>query len=194
MFLEENAKSHFTIIIMCRKKESKDLDRIAEIWHDNTIEVHPFVDKDPKRFWYGRIKDFKEEARTYEGYVYPKNGEVQGFIIYSFCNGHVYIYDLYVHKKYRSNGIGTKLLNQVKKIAKPNPITLHVYALNLSAIQWYYSKGFIIIQPYLSNTLRREISDLQKCQQKNKEVSETLKYKQQQLKYLLTCSNYCGTT
>jgi len=185
---------------MCRKINKDDEEerkQIEEIWHDRSIEVHHFVDPDPKNFWNKQISDFRKVTFGSEavGYVYEKDCKVRGFITWEKRNDHIYIFELFAYKS--GEGIGPELLNKVKKLTKPFPLMLHVYAHNVLTVKWYLGQGFVVIQPHESKTLKQEIDMLKKEIKRHQELGqddtvkkEELKCKRQQLKYLMICPNY----
>ncbi len=189
---------------MCRKinkDDKKEMELITKIWCDRSIEVHHFVDLDPDQFWRDkhRVKKFQEDTKNVEGYVYEADGEVKGFITWENRSDHIYIFELFAYKS--GEGIGPKLLNKVKELGRPNPLTLHVYAYNVSTVKWYLGQGFVIIQPHESNAikqktdmLKKAIKELQERGEDDTEKKKELKYKRQQLKYLMICPNYCEQT
>ena len=92
--------------------------------------------------------------------------------------------------KYEEDIRFNKLLNKVKELGKPNPLTVHVYAHNVLAVKWYLGQGFVVIQSHESNTLKKEIEGLQELGQHDTVKEKELKYKRQQLKYLMIYPNY----
>ena len=88
------------------------------IWLDANLDAHPFVSA---AFWHENFEYAKAQIPKAETYVYEKNGIVAGFI---GLNGN-YIEGLFVKKEFRSSGIGTALLDHVKK--QKSSLKLHVY-------------------------------------------------------------------
>lgn len=94
---------------MIRKFESKDVDLIMEIWLNENIRVHEFISKDYWLFNYKFVRDNLNNAKVY---VYESSNKILGFI------GHRdnYIEGIFVDVSVQSMGIGSKLLNNAKKL------------------------------------------------------------------------------
>lgn len=79
--------------------------------------------------------------------IYKQNEEVIGYV----C-AHKYMYTkeydisgIYVKKDYRRKGIGSKLINEILKIAKEDAIVkinLHAYSENIVSVKFYENFGF----------------------------------------------------
>lgn len=80
----------------------------------------------------------QEQLAQAEVYVYESEKSIQGFI------GVVdsYIAGIFVNKKYRSLGVGKKLLNHVKQVYPA--LSLGVYQKNSRAIGFYLREGFFV--------------------------------------------------
>ena len=174
------------------KDDKKEKEQIEKIWLKRSIEVHRFVAPDPAQFWRDRLTQFQKDTNSekVKGYVYETDGLVKGFITFSYCKGHIYIYEVFAYES--GKGYGNKLLNKVKDLGKPDPLTVHVLA-----VKWYLGQGFVIIQPHESNLLKQEIDVLKKEIEGIQELGKhdtvkekELKYKRQQLKYLMIYPNY----
>ena len=78
----------------------------------------------------------------------------------SIINGFIgltdnYIAGIFVSKPYRSKGIGTSLLNFIKK--HRNTLILSVYEKNQKAVKFYKKSGFIIESKQIdSDTMQTE--------------------------------------
>lgn len=105
------------------------------IWLDANLDAHPFVSA---AFWHENFEYAKAQIPKAETYVDEKNGIVAGFI---GLNGN-YIEGLFVKKEFRSSGIGTALLDHVKK--QKSSLKLHVYCENQNAVAFYIKNGFSV--------------------------------------------------
>lgn len=107
---------------MIREASEKDLNGILEIYNDailstTAIYAYKIQTLEEKKQWY------KEKKR--DGYpllVFEKNNTVVGFATFGpFRNWPAYKYtiehSIYVHKDYRNQGIATKLMKEIIKIA-----------------------------------------------------------------------------
>ncbi|MBQ8142119.1 MAG: GNAT family N-acetyltransferase [Bacilli bacterium] len=147
-----------TIIMKIRKAERKDIPTIEKLLY----EVHALHAK-------GRSDIFKEGKKKYEReelfslledeknpiYVaVDEKEEVKGYLFLQFqiqeesnnTNRRkiLYIDDLCVEEKERGKGVGTLLYTKAQEIAKKegfDALTLHVYALNESALAFYQKIG-----------------------------------------------------
>ena len=72
------------------------------------------------------------------------DGNIVGCILVENKDNGVIIDELYIEEKYRNNGIGTDLINNV--ISNNNTVYLWVYKLNVNAIRLYKRLGFKIIK------------------------------------------------
>ena len=72
------------------------------------------------------------------------DGKIVGCILIEDKYDGVIIDELYIEEKYRNNGIGTELINNV--ISNNNIVYLWVYKLNVKAIRLYKRLGFKIIK------------------------------------------------
>lgn len=75
--------------------------------------------------------------------VYVENGQFIGYLSYSIIYEKAEINNIYVLKSFRSQGVGTKLLEYlVEKCKICENITLEVRKNNISALQLYKKFGF----------------------------------------------------
>lgn len=116
---------------------SKDIERVAEIWLNESVRVHNFV-PEPEKFWCARLPNFRKETMKTEGYVWEEDGLIKGFMTIEVD----YIRELFVDFQCQCKGIGTALLDLVKSHRRL--LYLHVYVRNLEAINWYIGRGFIL--------------------------------------------------
>lgn len=120
---------------MIRKFNKNDINRVMTIWLESNIDSHDFVNPDYWKDNYNNVMDMIQQA---EVYVYESDDIIKGFI---GLDGD-YIAGIFVDKLYRSNGIGTALLDFVKK--SHNRLILSVYEKNKSAVRFYRKSGFVI--------------------------------------------------
>lgn len=122
-------------LIVIRKFQEKDIDRIAEIWLDTNVKAHDFI---PKKYWVDNFDMVKELFKKAEIYVYEdeNKSEIQGFV---GMNDN-YIAGIFVKSDAQSGGIGRQLLDFVKNIKKQ--LTLSVYQKNIRALKFYQSGDF----------------------------------------------------
>ena len=113
-----------------------DTDQVMQIWLNGNKDAHPFV---PQAYWESNFETVQDQLLDAEVFVYKMYGEIQGFI------GIVddYIAGIFVDKKYRSLGVGKKLLDHVK--SKYHSLSLSVYRKNNRAIAFYLREGFSVL-------------------------------------------------
>lgn len=120
---------------MIRKFETKDMERVLQIWLEANIETHDFV---PGNYWLSQYPLVREQLLQADIYVYEQDGEIQGFV------GMMgdYLAGIFVDKKFRSMGIGKGLLECVKK---NYPVfSLNVYQKNRRAVDFYLREGLSV--------------------------------------------------
>lgn len=113
----------------------EDLDRVMDIWLNSNIEAHAFIDEN---YWKGNFQFVKDAMLDADILVYEDSNEIIGFI--GLTDG--YIAGIFVDKKYRSLGIGKKLLDLAKE--NHEKLTLGVYKNNDPAYKFYIREGFFI--------------------------------------------------
>ncbi len=127
---------------MIREMQNEDMERVAEIWLEDSIRLHDFF-PDAERYWRERLPHFLMETRGAIGYVCEAAGAVNGLITMRAADH--YIYSLYVDFHLRGQGIGRDLLDKAKSLS--NRLHLHVYRKDVDAICFYLKQGFIISEP-----------------------------------------------
>ena len=124
---------------MIRKIESKDIDKIMNIWLKSTINAHDFISK---VYWennYNTVKDvYIPMAETF---VYEEEECIKGFI--SIVNDE-FIGALFVDMDFQNRGIGKKLINFAYE--KYKNLNLAVYKENKKSVNFYINRGFKIIK------------------------------------------------
>jgi len=136
---------------MIREANEKDLTDILEIYNEailNTTSVYDYkvhTLKDREQ-WY--------EKKKQDGYpllVFEENGRVVAFATFGpFREWPAYKYtiehSLYVHKDYRNKGIGTKLMEEIIKIANEREyatLVAGIDAANENSIKMHEKIGFV---------------------------------------------------
>jgi ribosomal protein S18 acetylase RimI-like enzyme len=122
--------------------EEKDFKRVCEIWLKGIKETAPPLTSGES--WDSKLPNFKKDMQNDENekYVYDEDGIIKGFIIAGILNGSPYMYDLYVDSDFRGKGIGTKLLDKLRKTYRY--LTGHVYEYN-HYLKFYMEYGFEVI-------------------------------------------------
>ncbi|MFC2662998.1 MAG: N-acetyltransferase, partial [Eubacterium sp.] len=120
---------------MIRRMEKQDLDEVSAIWLSSNTSAHSFI---PADYWEKNLPLVKELLPQAEVYVYEKNHRIMGFIGLN----ENYIEGLFVSEELRSEGIGRRLLDYVKK--NKAELSLDVYQKNEGAVRFYKREGFSI--------------------------------------------------
>lgn len=114
-----------------------DLDNLMDIWLNNNIKTHNFIDKN---YWINNFDYVKTLLPTSDIYVYEINNSIIGFI---GINKN-YIEGIFIKEEYQNKGVGSKLLNYIKNLY--NELYLNVYKNNDNAIKFYKKHNFNIIK------------------------------------------------
>lgn len=120
---------------MIRKLKTADLDKIMFIWLNANIEAHSFI---AAEYWKDHFEAVKKMIPQAEVFVSERDDGIKGFIGLS----RTYVEGIFVDKAARSKGIGSELLDFVKKDRAR--LSLKVYKKNESAVQFYKKRGFRI--------------------------------------------------
>lgn len=139
---------------MIRKKDSKDIKKIMDIWIASNLDAHNFISKD---YFYNNFDIVKDAIENATVYVYEQESKVIGFVGIN----QEFIEGIFVDRNYRSKGIGKKLINYCKK--NYNTLSLNVYCKNKKAIEFYKREGFEICE--------------KKLEKDNKEFEYVMKWK-----------------
>lgn len=139
---------------MIRKKDSKDIKKIMDIWIASNLDAHNFISKD---YFYNNFDFVKDAIENATVYVYEQESKVIGFVGIN----QEFIEGIFVDRNYRSKGIGKKLIDYCKK--NYNTLSLNVYCKNKKAIEFYKREGFEICE--------------KKLEKENKEFEYVMKWK-----------------
>jgi putative acetyltransferase len=138
---------------MIRQMKKQDIGRLEEIWYQESVRVHNWMD-DPNNFWDKRRPDFRDTIKKSDlTLVYVEDYIIKGFIIKWQNN---YIPELFVDNQYRAypNGeskkIGRALVDYLKD--SESVLTASVYMLNHNAIKFYIKNDFVITKLYTEDT------------------------------------------
>lgn len=121
---------------MIRKFETQDTERVMQIWLKVNTEAHCFV---PSNYWLSQYQSVQKQLLQADIYVYERDNEIQGFAGMTAD----YLAGIFVDKKYRSMGIGKRLLECIKK--NYPAFSLNVYQKNRRAVNFYLREGLSIV-------------------------------------------------
>lgn len=125
---------------MIRKLEEDDISEVLKIWLDSNVEVHNFISRD---FWFDNLHFVESALSQSEVYISLYNNSISGFI---GLNNDL-IEGLFVDSKYRSKGVGKRLLDYIK--LNHHLLKLNVYVKNIRAIDFYKRNAFIISRKFI---------------------------------------------
>ncbi len=120
---------------MIRAFQDSDLDVVMSIWLSANIGAHNFIDAE---YWKRNFDTVKTMIPQAEVYVLENDYRIDGFI------GAIgdYIAGIFVDSAARACGIGSQLLDSVRK--NREKLTLSVYQKNTAAVSFYLRRGFRI--------------------------------------------------
>jgi len=117
-----------------------DFDQVKEIWLKWVEKSAPPLKSG--KTWETKLPNFEKEVKNNanQKYVYEEDGTIKGFIIAGVLKGTPYLYELYVDTQ--GKGIGTKLLDKIRKIYRY--LNSSVYENN-PYLKFYLKHGFEVI-------------------------------------------------
>lgn len=122
---------------MIRLKNDEDINKIMEIWLNNNIKAHNFINEN---YWRDNFSIVKNMISESEVYVYEINGTSVGFV--GLMDN--YLAGIFVDYEYQSKGIGKEIIDYIKTIKEH--INLNVYVKNKRAVEFYLREGFTVVE------------------------------------------------
>ena len=122
---------------MIKEFKIENLEEVMEIWLQNNINAHNFIERD---YWINNFDLVKKLLPDAKVYIFQEDNIIKGFI------GVIedgYIAGLFVKEKYQREGRGEKLIKYIKP--KYNQLKLDVYSKNKNAIKFYLKNNFKIV-------------------------------------------------
>lgn len=122
---------------MIKEFKIENLEEVMEIWLQNNINAHDFIEKE---YWINNFDLVKKLLPDTKVYIFQEDNIIKGFI------GVIedgYIAGLFVKEEYQREGIGEKLIKYIKP--KYNQLKLDVYSKNKNAIKFYLKNNFKIV-------------------------------------------------
>ncbi|CAI3942555.1 Ribosomal protein S18 acetylase RimI and related acetyltransferases (RimI) (PDB:1GHE) [Commensalibacter communis] len=121
---------------MIREFQAADLDQVMNIWLEQNLLVHPFIDPS---FFQNNADLVRTILPSSEIYVQDIHG-VKGFIGLT----DLYISGLFIDSEYQRQGLGSSLIEKAKQVR--SVLFLNVYTENEAAVQFYEKHGFVRLE------------------------------------------------
>jgi GNAT superfamily N-acetyltransferase len=127
-----------------KKGKEKDFSALLKLFHEEAI-----YDGSNVSVVKNSVKQMKKEKKHIHFFVAERNNKVIGAAVYSiiyytWAGKSIFLDDLYVKSEFRSNGIGSELLNKVFEVAekeKCNRLSWQVEEKNIGAQKFYKKIG-----------------------------------------------------
>lgn len=150
---------------MVRKADLRDIEKIKELYIEG-FKLHQgnrpdiFEDKSNDEL----IQCLKEDINKKSiFYVYEYESKLIGYISFHYnekASKSLWIDELVVDSKYRNKGVGTNLMNEIRKIARENDcdrIEFCCWSFNENAMKLYEKLGYkrqgVIFEEILENNI-----------------------------------------
>lgn len=134
---------------MLRKYKSEDAEALTKLWLRCSVDSHNFVNDN---HWKNLAEDIRNVyLPSSKTYVWDNNGKQLGFVSLQ-KGGHIGA--LFVDKKHQGQGIGSMLLNSLRR--KHKTLDLKVYRKNTEAMRFYMQHGFKVCGTQTDETTGEE--------------------------------------
>ncbi|MDC8004009.1 GNAT family N-acetyltransferase [Aureisphaera galaxeae] len=126
---------------MIRKHRDQDLDQIIKVWLESSRLAHPFLNS-----------DFVEKVKSDMVHIYIPNSETWVYEVDNLILGFISMQDneiggLFVQPSHLSKGIGTKLVNFIRK--EHSILEVEVFEKNIIGRTFYRKYGFERVKKYI---------------------------------------------
>ena len=128
---------------MIREFQKADTGQVMKIWLNSNEDAHFFI---PKSYWESNFNMVQEQLLQARIFIYEEDGIIQGFA--GLMDD--YIAGIFVDKKYRSQGVGRQILDEIKKESRS--LLLEVYKKNKRAVEFYFRQDFTVLSEGLEET------------------------------------------
>ncbi|SCW78612.1 putative acetyltransferase [Paenibacillus tianmuensis] len=119
-----------------RPSVPQDIDGLVELWLQESLTAHPFIDAE---YWRTNAEEMKTKyLPKADTVVIEEDGRVAGFV--SMVDD--YMAALFIDSRHQKKGLGKQLLAHVKQ--DRTAIRLQVYRQNEQAVRFYEKQGFRI--------------------------------------------------
>ena len=140
-------------MICLRIADEKDLNTIAQlaeaIWNAHYIEI---IGKQQVEYMLNKMysheslfEQWSDKKQVF--YLIEDEAKNIGFIAFSLTKENSYfIHKFYILPQKSNNGIGSKVLDKLIEIIRPNELMLNVNRENFKSINFYFKNGFKILK------------------------------------------------
>lgn len=135
-------------LLKATKNEIELISKLAQtIWNQHYI---PIIGEEQVNYMLDKMYNYDSlieqlEVKKHTFYIIIKNDVNLGFLsISSENNIDFFLNKFYINQQFASNGIGTKVLQEIEKIISPKTISLTVNRQNFKSINFYFKNGFKI--------------------------------------------------
>lgn len=118
---------------MLKQFDKKDIDIIMKIWKDNNQKFQSFINS---KYWIENYVRTRNEFLENKIYVYTESDKILAYIV---INNNCEIIDIQVTPEIQREGIGTLLLEKVKK--ENDKLFVNVYEKNINGVLFFKSMG-----------------------------------------------------
>lgn len=119
---------------LLKQFDKKDIDIIMKIWKDNNQKFQSFINS---KYWIENYVKTRNEFLENKIYVYTESDKILAYIV---INNNCEIIDIQVTPEIQREGIGTLLLEKVKK--ENDKLLVNVYEKNINGVLFFKSMGF----------------------------------------------------
>lgn len=119
---------------MLKQFDKKDIDIIMKIWKDNNQKFQSFINS---KYWIENYVKTRNEFLENKIYIYTESDKILAYIV---INNNCEIIDIQVTPEIQREGIGTLLLEKVKK--GNDKLLVNVYEKNINGVLFFKSMGF----------------------------------------------------
>lgn len=119
---------------LLKQFDKKDIDIIMKIWKDNNQKFQSFINS---KYWIENYVKTRNEFLENKIYIYTESDKILAYIV---INNNCEIIDIQVTPEIQREGIGTLLLEKVKK--GNDKLLVNVYEKNINGVLFFKSMGF----------------------------------------------------
>lgn len=123
---------------MIRPATEADMESIVRLWLESSVQAHDFVSR---TWWEDRVSDMRELYLPLSDVLIVAIDDASGKLVGFVALIENVLAALFVLPEWQGRGIGTRLLELVRKLR--TELCLTVYARNKRAVDFYLKHGFV---------------------------------------------------